>query len=119
MAGKNHIHWSKKKKNILQAVTNTSRTKKNTQLAIVQNFYTIKNLQASLKAYQDSAVAVKAQLERMKKFLEAKLATSDDVDRLQSAYDKNIYSIESIKFEIISLKKSFRNQSWEKSRYSR
>jgi len=104
--GKKSYTLKQKKEEHLASAYEYESIKKNTQLAIVQNFYAIKNLQATLKAYQDSAVAVQAQLDRMKKFLDAKLATSDDVDRLQSAYDKNIYSIESIKFEIISLKKA-------------
>ena len=104
--GKKSYTLEQKKEEHLASSYEYESTRKNTQLSIVQNFYTIKNLEATLKAYEDSSVAVKAQLERMKKFLKAKLATSDDVDRLQSAYDKNIYSIESIKFEIISLKKA-------------
>ena len=42
----------------------------------------------------------------MKQFYDAELATSDDVDRLQSAYDKNVYIIDSTSFEIYSLEKS-------------
>ena len=81
-------------------------TKNSIELAIVQDFYNIKSLNATLLARLDASNAVKAQLERMKKFLKASLATSDDVDRLQSAYDKNIYGIEQLKFEILSLWKS-------------
>lgn len=80
--------------------------KKNMSLSIVQDFYNIKTFESSLEAREEAAIAVKAQLERMKKFFDVSLATSDDVDRLQSAYDQNIYAIESIKFEILSLKKS-------------
>jgi outer membrane protein len=81
-------------------------TKKNVALSIVQDFYNYKTLEANLLALQDESKAVKAQLNRMQSFYEAKLATSDDVDRLQSAYDKNIYDIESMKFQLLSLKKS-------------
>lgn len=80
-------------------------TKKSTALAIVQDFYNLKNLEASLFALQESSNAVKAQLERMQQFYDAKLATSDDVDRLQSAYDKNIYMIDSTSYEIYALQK--------------
>ncbi len=79
--------------------------KKSTKLSIVQDFYNMKNLEASLGALNESANAVEAQLQRVKKFYDAKLATSDDVDRLQSAYDKNIYMIDSTKFRILTLKK--------------
>jgi len=80
-------------------------TKKSIKLAIVQDFYNLKNLEASLSALKESLNAVKAQLERVTQFYDAQLATSDDVDRLQSAYDKNIYRIDSTKFEIFSLQK--------------
>jgi outer membrane protein TolC len=81
-------------------------TKKDITLGIVQDFYNCKTLEATLEARVEASNAVQAQLERMQKFYSAALATSDDVDRLQSAYDSNIYGIESIKFQILSLKKS-------------
>jgi len=81
-------------------------TAKSISLAIVQDFYNLKSLKSSLKAREEASKAVKAQLDRMQKFYDVKMATSDDVDRLQSAYDKNIYMIESLKFKILSLKKA-------------
>ena len=81
-------------------------TKKSIELAIVQDFYNIKSAESILLAREEASNAVKAQLERMQKFYKASLATSDDVDRLQSAYDSNIYVIESLKFKLLSLKKS-------------
>ncbi len=80
-------------------------TKKSILLSITQDYYNLKTLKATLEAQEEASRAVKAQLERMQHFYEAELATSDDVDRLQSAYDSNIYAIESIKFQITSLKK--------------
>jgi len=74
-------------------------------LSITEDFFNLKSLHASLAARQEASQAVKAQLERIKAFYDAKLATSDDVDRLQSAYDRNIYAMESLKFQILSLKK--------------
>jgi len=81
-------------------------TKKDMTLSIVQEFYKYKTLEASLEARIEASKAVEAQLNRMQRFYNAALATNDDVDRLQSAYDKNIYSIESIKFEMLQVKKS-------------
>ena len=81
-------------------------TKNSIELAIVQDFYNIKSAQSTLYARQEAAKAVEAQLRRMERFLSASLATSDDVDRLQSAYDSNQYAIESLKFKVLSLKKS-------------
>ena len=81
-------------------------TQKSISLAIVEDFYNIKSLKSLLQARQEASKAVKAQLQRMQRFYDVKMATSDDVDRLQSAYDKNIYAIESLKFQILSLKKA-------------
>ncbi len=81
-------------------------TKKSILLSITQDYFNLKTLQATLEAQVEASKAVKAQLERMQHFYEAELATSDDVDRLQSAYDSNIYAIESIKFQIKALKKA-------------
>jgi len=84
----------------------TLAMKKNLSLQIVQDFYNIKNLEASLMAFKEAEKSLDTQLNRVKKFYEVKVATQDDVDRLQSAYDTNIYDIESIKFKIVSLKYS-------------
>jgi len=80
-------------------------TKKSILLDIVKDYYNLENAYAFLAAKEEALKAVKAQLTRMQEFYKAKLATSDDVDRLQSAYEKNIYDIESQKFQIVSLKK--------------
>lgn len=79
-------------------------SKKSTSLAIAKDFYGLKTLDASLKSREEAALAVKAQLKRVQEFYKAKIATRDDVDRLQSAYDSNLYAIDSLKFQIESLK---------------
>ncbi len=84
----------------------TAATKKSIALQITQEFFNIKSAEANLQARQEAQKSLKAQLHRVQKFYEAKVATKDDVDRLQSAYDTNIYDMESIKFKILSLKKS-------------
>lgn len=95
------------KENELQALEfSLKEREKNTALFIMQTFYNIKSLEAAFVAQEESLKAVKAQLKRVEEFYSANLATSDDIDRLQSAYDKNLYSIESLKFKIFSLKKS-------------
>ena len=89
---------------------NYKDTKNSILLSVTQDFYNIKTLQANLKAQVEASKAVKAQLERMQHFYKAELATSDDVDRLQSAYDSSIYSIESLKFQIQALTKTLELQ---------
>ncbi len=100
-------YTKKQKTNEHQSALYSSKdTQKSILLTIAQDYFNLKSLKSSLKARVEAAQAVKAQLERMQHFYEAELATSDDVDRLQSAYDSNIYAIESIKFQIKALKKS-------------
>jgi len=80
-------------------------TKKDLSLSVVKDFYNIKSLEAKLKAREEARNSLKEQLTRMQRFVIARVATQDDVDRLQSAYDTNIYESESIKLQILSLKK--------------
>jgi outer membrane protein TolC len=72
---------------------------KSLALQIVQEFYTIKNIDATLNSLKEKQLTLNAQLQRVKKFFEANLSTKDDVDKLQSAYDTNSYNIESLKFQ--------------------
>lgn len=81
-----------------------SEIKKSISLQIVQNFFSIKSLQASLSSRQEAQRSLKVQLDRASAFYDARLATKDDVDRLQAAFDTNIYDMESIKLQILTLK---------------
>ncbi|MDD5157625.1 TolC family protein [Sulfurimonas sp.] len=80
-------------------------TKQSLNFQIVQDFFSIKTLQATLKSKEDVKKSLEEQLSRVKQFYEAKLAVKDDVERLQASYDTNIYEIESIRFKILSVKK--------------
>lgn len=80
-------------------------------LAIAQNFFTLRSLHASLEAYEQSQKLLEAQLERVKAFLDARVATEDEVDRLQAAFDTNLYEIESLRLEIIRVQKSLELRS--------
>jgi outer membrane protein TolC len=81
-------------------------TKKSLALSITQDFFNIKSLNDTLESKIEAGNYLKAQLDRIKKFYEAELATKDNVDRFQASYDTNVYDIESIKLQILSLKKS-------------
>ena len=83
----------------------TAATKKNLSLDVVQDFYNIKNLQATLAAKEEAGKFLKAQLYRVSQFFIAKMATKDEVDRLQSAFDTNTYEVEATKLQILSAKK--------------
>ncbi|MBA1433466.1 MAG: TolC family protein [Epsilonproteobacteria bacterium] len=104
--------YTKKQKNeeVSAAKFSHEANTKSMFLNITKAFYNLKSLYSSLDAREEASKAVKAQLQRMQAFYDAKLATSDDVDRLQSAYDRNIYAMESLKFQILSLKKSLELQ---------
>lgn len=98
----------KQNKALLQSATlDVSSYQKELQLAIVQDFYTIKSIEASLEALKEKQVQLKAELERIKKFYEVGTTTKDDVDKLQAAYSNNIYQIDTTKYQILSLKKLF------------
>lgn len=83
-----------------------AQMKKSLSLQIVQDFYSIKSLESSLRAKEDARKSLQEQLERIKQFYDARLATQDDIDRLQASYDRNSYEIESLNFEMLSAKKS-------------
>jgi outer membrane protein TolC len=84
---------------------NLEDTKKGLKLEIVKFFYSIKSLKSSLASREEALESLKQQLKRVKRFYIAKVATKDDVDRLQAALDTNIYEMESLKLQILSLKK--------------
>ena len=77
---------------------------KSLSLQITEDFFTIKSLESSLKAREEANKSLKAQLDRISRFFEAKMATQDDIDRVQADYDTNVYNMESIKFQMLSLK---------------
>ncbi|WP_415398078.1 TolC family protein [Sulfurimonas sp. CS5] len=104
--GKKSAQLSQRKNEYKASNFDSESIKKSLSLQIVQDFFNIKSLKASLASREEARRSLLQQLTRMKRFYTAKIATSDDVDRLQSAYDTNIYEMESIKFQIISEKKS-------------
>ncbi len=79
---------------------------KSIALSIVQDFFTIKSLTDTLTSKDEAKKYLKAQLERMKKFYVAEVATKDEVDRIEASYETNLYEMESLQFQILSLKKS-------------
>jgi len=84
----------------------TDAFRKSLNLQIVQDFFTIKNIDSSIVSLKEERVSLKAQLQRVQKFYEAQLSTKDDVDKLQSAYDMNNYNIQSLKFQKLTALKS-------------
>ncbi len=74
-------------------------------LDIVKDYFTIQNMGAKLKALYDKQKSLKAQLERVKKFIKADLASDDDFYKLKSAYETNRYDIKELEYQKEMLKK--------------
>jgi outer membrane protein TolC len=108
------IYDGGKKSSLLEQAKNEHRAskhdvgemKKSLALDITKDFYSVKSFNASLAAKVDAVKSLQEQLERIKKYYEAGLATKDDIDRLQAAYDTNIYETESLKLHILTTMKS-------------
>lgn len=81
----------------------TASYKKNLQLFIVQDFYTIKSVEASLQALEEKQAQLNADLERIKKFYAVGSATGDEIDKIQATLSNNGYQIDATKFQILSL----------------
>ena len=104
--GKKSALLSQSKNEYKASSFDSESTKKSLSLQIVQDFFNIRSLKASLDARDEAKKSLQEQLTRMQRFFTAKVATKDDVDRLQAAYDTNIYEMESIKLQILTMKKS-------------
>ncbi len=102
--GKRSADVDAKKASVDAAGFDSIAYKKSLALQITKEFLSIKTLQASLQAREDAQKALKAQLERIKKFYQVNMATQDDVERVQADFDTNLYNIQTIKFQILSLK---------------
>ncbi|MEA2018432.1 MAG: TolC family protein [Campylobacterota bacterium] len=97
--GKKSSLIKQKTDDLQSSIFDSQAFKKSLSLQIVQEFFTIKNIDSSILSLEEERISLKAQLKRVQKFYEAKLSTKDEVDKLQSAYDMNSYSIESLKFQ--------------------
>jgi len=76
--------------------------KKSLTLRIINHFYTIKSLKATLESLRAESKELKAQIDRVESFEVAGLATDEEVDKLQAVYDDNAYLIESSKLAILT-----------------
>ncbi|MEA2110954.1 MAG: TolC family protein [Campylobacterota bacterium] len=80
--------------------------KQSLSLEISKAFFNIKSMRAVLDSREEAKRSLQEQLTRMQRFYKARVATKDDVDRLQAAFDTNTYEMESLKLQILSLKYS-------------
>jgi len=79
---------------------------KSITLQIVQYYYGLKKLRATLGALQERSTELKEQIKRIKKFKGAGLSTQEDVDKLQAEYDSNNYTMANTKLEILRSEKN-------------
>jgi outer membrane protein TolC len=75
---------------------------KSITLEIVRHYYGIQKLKATLQALQERSAELKEQIKRVKKFIAAGLATQEEVDKLQSVYDNNDYTMENTKLLLVT-----------------
>ena len=73
---------------------------KNIALEVISYFFETKKLRAMLHALRSESHELKAQLERMRKFVKAGLATKEAVYKLQAAYESNRFMIENTRLMI-------------------
>ncbi|MFK5937919.1 MAG: TolC family protein [Sulfurimonas sp.] len=102
--GKKSSQIEQSRLSLLSSTYDKKAYKKSLALQITEDFFTIKSLESTLNTREEANKSLKAQLQRITRFYEAKMATKDDVDRVQADFDTNIYNMESIKFQILSLK---------------
>ncbi len=74
--------------------------KKSVTLDIVHRYYGFKAYQAQLEALGEKSKALSAQMNRIRRFKSTGLAVQDDIDKLQAAYDENLYQIEAVKMAL-------------------
>jgi outer membrane protein TolC len=90
---------------------------KSIALDIINSYYTIRKLKATLYALQERSKELKIQIHRMKKFKISGLSTQEDVDKLQAAYDNNEYIVENTKLALISNEENLYLQSGLPAKY--
>lgn len=84
---------------------------KSVTLKIIDGYYTAYKLQAMLAALYGQSKELKAQLERIRRFNAAGLATQEDIDKLVAVYENNNYLIESMKLQLETTYENLRLES--------
>jgi outer membrane protein TolC len=84
---------------------------KSLSLKIIEHYYTVQKLQAMLYALYGQSKELKAQLDRIRKFNAAGLATQEDIDKLVAVYENNRYTIENTKLALETRLENLRLES--------
>jgi outer membrane protein TolC len=83
-----------------------SAFEKSITLQIVQHYYGLQKLKATLGALDERSTELREQIKRIKKFQTAGLSTQEDVDKLQAEYDSNDYTMANTRLEILRSEKN-------------
>lgn len=76
-----------------------SQIKKDVSLSVVSYYFSLKIIQADIKALEQTREQLREQLKRQQKFYDAKLTTEDNVARIEAAVANMDYKIEVKKYE--------------------
>ncbi len=109
--GKKSALVSSKKWDYQASVFEKEAFAKNVVLDIINRYFTIQKLQANLVVLNMKSKELSYQIDRAKGFVAAGLATSDDVDKLQAAFDDNNFTIDSTTFALKEQEESLKTQS--------
>jgi outer membrane protein TolC len=109
--GKKSALVSSKKWDYQASVFEKEAFAKNVVLDIINRYFTIQKLQANLVVLNMKSKELSYQIDRAKGFVAAGLATSDDVDKLQAAFDDNNFTIDSTTFALKEQEESLQTQS--------
>jgi len=77
-----------------------SAFEKSITLEIVRHYYGIQTLKATINALRERSKELKAQINRVKKFRGAGLATVEDIDKLTAVYENNNFTLENAKLSL-------------------
>jgi len=95
----------KQKSSALSASQHDYRfAQKRLTMQIINDFFTIKSAEASLQALKEKSRQLYADIKKVRQLKAAGLVAREYVDKLQAAYDANLYQIESLKLNIRTMK---------------
>ncbi len=77
-----------------------SAFEKSITLEIVRHYYGIQTLKATINALKERSAELKAQINRVKKFKSAGLATVEDIDKLTAVHENNNFTLENTKLTL-------------------
>ena len=81
-------------------------SKKELILNLVTLYFNLKTINENIKVFEEKSKALKARYEREKTKYDMKMSAIDEVLKLKSEYEANLYTIEELKYQKIELTKN-------------